>query len=84
MVDQIVDLMEAGMPVSSDTEAVAAAVGGAAGLEAGRRGAVLELDGVNGRLADEQAARRAFDARLESADRALSARVDQLLNVSVQ
>lgn len=79
MVDQIVDLMEAGMPVSSDTEAVAAAVGGAAGLEAGRRGAVLELDGVNGRLADEQAARRAFDARLESADRALSARVDQLL-----
>ncbi|WP_065452602.1 hypothetical protein [Bifidobacterium breve] len=50
MVEQIVDLVEAGMPVSSDTAAVAAGAGSAAGWEAGRMAASGLANGVAGRV----------------------------------
>lgn len=71
MVDQIVDLMEAGMPVSSDVAAVAAGAGSAAGSEAGRKGAAEIVSGVTNGLLRERGERLDADAQL-------AARVDAL------
>ena len=50
MAEQIVDLMEANMPVSSDAAAVARSAGGAAGEEAGRRAASVVVGDVSDRV----------------------------------
>ena len=60
MAEQIVDLMEANMPVSSDVAAVARSAGGAAGLEAGAaagRGEAAALAGVVSSRVDALSAR---------------------------